>query len=178
MKWFFAIFFSLSFVFLAVFGVQCIYGYIFPIKFQEEVKNACETYDVNEAVVFSMINIESHFKPNVVSSKGAVGLMQIMPTTAKSVTEKSDFLNFDLFSPQDNILLGTCYISELLDRFQNLETALVAYNAGPTNVSNWLKNGKYSQDGKVLTEIPFKESKQYLEKFRKSYAYYKIKIKG
>ena len=103
--------------------------------------------------------------------------MQIMPATAKSVADKNDIETFDLSVPQDNILIGTCYISELLDRFGNLETALVAYNAGPTNVSNWLKNEEYSKDRKILTEIPFKESKKYLEKFRKNFSYYKAKIK-
>lgn len=177
MKWFFSIFFSLSFVFLVIFGTQCVYGYLFPIKFQDEVENACEIYDVEKAVIFSMINIESHFDSKALSSKGAVGLMQIMPATAKSVADKNDIAIFDLTVPQDNVLIGTCYISELLDRFEDLETALVAYNAGPTNVSNWLKNEKYSKDGKILTKIPFKESKQYLEKFRKNFAYYKEKIK-
>lgn len=177
MKWFLSIFFSLSFVLLAIFGTQCVYGYLFPIKFQDEVENACEIYDVEMAVIFSMINIESHFDSKALSNKGAVGLMQIMPATAKSVADKNDIATFDLTVPQDNILIGTCYIRELLDRFGNLETALVAYNAGPTNVSNWLKNEEYSKDGKILTKIPFKESKQYIKKFRKNFAYYKAKIK-
>ena len=51
------------------------YGYLFPIKFQDEVENACEIYDVEKAVIFSMINIESHFDSKALSSKGAVGLM-------------------------------------------------------------------------------------------------------
>lgn len=177
MKWFFAVFFSFSFVFLAIFGVNCVYGYFFPMRFQDEISSACEKFDVDEAVVYSVINVESHFNQNAVSQKGAIGLMQVMPSTASELATALNLSEFDLASPQDNITFGTYYISELSKKFENLETALAAYNAGPTNVSGWLKNADYSDDGKTLKEIPFAETKNYLEKFRQNYNYYKTKIK-
>ena len=103
MKWFFSIFFCLSFIFLAVFGVNCVYGYIFPIKFQGEIENACEIYDVDQAVVFSLINVESHFNKNALSSKGAVGLMQVMPSTAQGLAKEIGIdEEYDLQNPDDN----------------------------------------------------------------------------
>ena len=103
--------------------------------------------------------------------------MQVMPSTASELATALNLSEFDLASPQDNITFGTYYISELSKKFENLETALAAFNAGPTNVSGWLKNSDYSDDGKTLKEIPFAETKNYLEKFRQNYNYYKTKIK-
>lgn len=176
MKWFLSVFFSISLVFLAVFGVQCGYGYTFPMKYQDEVENASQICDVDEAVIFSVINIESHFNKDVVSPKGAVGLMQVMPSTASDMADEVNLKTYDLKNPEENILLGTSYISYLCERFENLETALASYNAGPSNVTAWLNNPEYSDDGKTLKKVPFAETRNYLEKFRKNYRYYKTKV--
>lgn len=176
MKWFFAIFLTFSFLFLSIFGVNCIYNYLFPMKYKEEVFSSCEFCDIDKAVVFSVINIESHFNKNCVSSKGAVGLMQIMPSTAEEVAKQLNLDSFDLTEPKDNILIGTYYLSVLIKRFENLETALCAYNAGPTNVKLWLLDKDKSDDGKILKEIPFEETKGYIQKFRQNFRYYKTKI--
>lgn len=146
------------------------------MKYKEEVASCCEFCDVDEAIVFSVINIESHFNKNSVSSKGAVGLMQIMPSTADEVAKQLNLSSYDLTEPNDNILIGTYYLNTLIKRFENLETALCAYNAGPTNVKSWLMDKEKSQDGKTLTKIPFEETKGYIEKFRQNFRYYKTKI--
>ena len=178
MKWFFSIFFCLSFVFLSVFGINCVYGYIFPVKFHDQIETACEIYDVDQAVVFSLINVESHFNKNALSSKGAVGLMQVMPSTAQGLAKEIGVEGeYDLQNPDDNIMFGTYYISKLIDKFEILETALAAYNAGPTNVTNWLNDEKYSDDGSSLKNIPFEETKNYVERFKTNYNYYSKKIK-
>lgn len=177
MKWFFAIFFSVSFVFLTIFGINCVYGYFFPIRYKEEVSNASTSFDVDEAIIFSVINIESHFNKNALSPKGAVGLMQVLPSTAEELSKEIGFSNFDLKNPEDNIMIGAYYISQLCDRFDNVETALCAYNAGPTNVKAWLNDKNKSEDGKTLKDIPFQETRNYIEKFRKNFKYYSSKIK-
>ncbi len=175
MKCFFSIFFVFSFIFLSIFGINCFYGYLFPIKYAEEVALASETYDVEKAVIFSVINIESHFNKNIVSPKGARGLMQVMPTTASAVADEIGMGDFDLTHPEDNILIGTAYLASMIERFENLELALCAYNAGPTNVANWLKNEDYSKDGVTLEKIPFEETRNYVSKFNKNYRYYSTK---
>ncbi len=177
MKWFFAIFFSFSFIFLAIFGINCFYGYIFPIKFQEEISESASVFNLDQAIIYSIINVESRFDKNATSSKGAKGLMQILPSTAKYLSEELEIDSFDLTDPKDNINLGSFYLSELLNRFENLETALAAYNAGPTNVANWLKDKRYSEDGKTLKDIPFSETKNYVNKFKTNFNYYSKKIK-
>lgn len=172
MKWFFAAFLSVCVVFLAVFGVRCVYGSLFPIKYQDEIAAASEEYGVEQAVIYSVINIESHFNKNAVSSKGAVGLMQVLPSTAQEVAGQ----DVDLTLPAQNIAAGTKYISKLIIKFDDLNTALCAYNAGPTNVAAWLKNPEYSDDGKTLKRIPFAETSGYIQKFQKNYKYYKSKV--
>jgi len=176
MKWFFAIFFSFSVGFLLIFGTNCFYGYIFPIKYTEQISQACETFDVDRAVVFSVINVESHFNKDAISPKGAVGLMQILPSTAEEIREELGFESFDLKNPTDNIFMGTYYISKLQKRFEDQTTALASYNAGPTVVSNWLKDERYSKDGKQLEKIPFAETKNYIEKYKENLRYYSKKV--
>lgn len=177
MKWFFAAFLSICFVFLTVFGINCVYGTLFPMKFVDEVSAASEKFEVDEAVIFSIINIESHFRADAVSPKGAVGLMQILPATAQELALANNMENFDLKNPATNISFGTQYFAKLFARFQNLQVALCAYNAGPANVAKWLADEKFSQDGKTLKEIPFAETKGYAQKFQKNLKYYMSKTK-
>lgn len=175
MKCFFSIFFTFFFIFLSIFGTNCFYGYLFPIKYADEVEFASETFDIEKAIIFSVINVESHFKKDIISSKGARGLMQVMPSTASMVANEIGMEHFDLGNAEDNILIGTAYLASMIERFENLEVALCAYNAGPTNVMNWLKNESYSKDGSNLDEIPFEETANYISKFNKNYKYYASK---
>jgi soluble lytic murein transglycosylase len=93
-------------------------------------------FDLVAAVVFA----ESRFDPSAVSPRGALGLMQIMPSTAAWIAEQLGQpvpTNADLHDPALNTHLGTWYLRHLLDRFGGVESALAAYNAGPSNVERW-----------------------------------------
>lgn len=178
-KWILSIFLCFSFLFLTIFGINCVYGYLFPIKFQDEVMTASQQTDVAPEIIFSVINIESHFDKNAVSPKGAVGLMQVLPSTASEIM-KTDFQENnlqDLKSPATNIMAGAKYLAMLQKRFENLDTALCAYNAGPNTVKLWLENKDYSSDAKTLSYIPYEETRNYIEKFHKNLKYYSAKIK-
>ncbi len=175
MRYFLPIFFSLSFVFLLMFGISCVYGILFPLKFQEEIVSASETFNVDPVLIASVINSESGFNQNAVSSKGAVGLMQLMPSTAEFLAEKLGYGEYDLTSASDNINLGTYYLSILLEEFGDETLALCAYNAGPGNVRSWLQNSQYSTDGENLLVIPFKETQNYIKKCERAKKYYEYK---
>lgn len=172
MKWFFYAFFAFCFIFLSVFATNCLYGHLFPTKYLQEVKSASERFSVDEALVFSVINVESGFDRNAVSSKGAVGLMQILPSTAQELAQKLQMKEYDLQNPEDNITLGTFYLSILTKKFEEEQSAICAYNAGPANVTRWLQDGELSEDGKSLKTIPFYETRGYLKKIQKNMRYY------
>lgn len=96
-------------------------------------------------LVLGMISVESSFNPRAVSHKGARGLMQIMPLVANSLAKE---LSFDplrsqeiLFDPAHNIQIGIHYFAQLIHQFGDIETALVAYNYGPTYVRDRLSEG-------------------------------------
>jgi hypothetical protein len=90
------------------------------------IKHYCQLYDVDDELVKLVIQKESEFNPHAVSCSGAVGLMQLMPETARSLGVK------DPYNPRENIKGGVKYLSYLFDVFEgDLELALAAYHAGP-----------------------------------------------
>ncbi|MBF0610404.1 MAG: transglycosylase SLT domain-containing protein [Magnetococcales bacterium] len=95
------------------------------------IQKAAEAHDVNEELIRAIIAEESHFNPHARSREGAMGLMQLMPRTAKALGVQRPF------HPEDNIMGGTLYVRRLLERYDgDLKLALTAYNWGPTNLEN------------------------------------------
>lgn len=108
----------------------------FPTKYDEIIKDAARTYGVPEKLIKSVIKQESNFIPNAVSGKGAVGLMQIMPSTAELLNVPLE----NLTDPETNIMAGSKYLSEMLGRYDGrIDLALSAYNAGPKTVDNVMR---------------------------------------
>jgi soluble lytic murein transglycosylase-like protein len=102
------------------------------------VTNNAERFDIDPVMILAVIHVESRFDARAVSPKGAMGLMQLVPGTAREVASELEIDWTDkeqLFDPELNILLGTRYLRSMLDRFEDPDTALAAYNAGPTRVS-------------------------------------------
>lgn len=150
----------------------CLKNYVYPLKFKEEVFIHADSYDINRAIVFSIIKIESDFNENAESNAGAIGLMQITPTTGKYIAELIGIANFDLKDVNTNISFGCFYLKYLLNKFKNLETAVCSYNAGEGNVMLWLTNSEYSDDGITLKSIPFSETREYIKNFKKTFEKY------
>ena len=142
--------------------------YFYPLKYKSEVYSACDEFDVDKALIFAVIKTESGFDKNAVSNKGAVGLMQIKPSTADYVAKKLGLTEYSLFDARDNVRIGVFYLKMLIIRFGDVNTALCAYNAGEGKVATWLKNKEYSRDGKTFFNVPYKETSNYLKKIEKS----------
>lgn len=101
------------------------------------VERCSERFALDPLAVLAVIQVESGFDRTAVSSKGAMGLMQLRLETAQEVAEAlgvewtSDEMVFD---PETNVLLGTCYLRYLLDRFEDPDAAFAAFNAGPSRI--------------------------------------------
>jgi len=117
-------------------------------RYEALIQSLCKKYDVDTALVKAVIKAESDFDPEAVSKKGAQGLMQLMPETAR------DLRVSDAFDPQENLEGGISYLRRLLDLFQgDVKLAVAAYNAGENAV---IANN--------FTVPPYSETRNYVVK--------------
>ena len=142
------------------------------IDYQDTVFRYAKEYSLEPALVFAVIKTESNFDPLARSDKNAYGLMQITESTLNwALFREGKGLTYtaaDLYEPKINIKYGCLLLSLLLEEFGDTDTALAAYNAGRSNVLKWLKDSRYSPDGKRITDAPYEETARYIEKVRKN----------
>ena len=143
-----------------------------PTEYQGYVTSYSIEYGVPENLVYAVIKTESGFDSSAVSDAGAIGLMQMMPDTFTWLTNdilRDRLAQGMLYDPETSIKYGVYYLSSLYSKYNNWDTALAAYNAGPGNVDDWLADEKYdkNQDG-VLDKIPFKETNNYVKKVNRA----------
>ncbi len=139
----------------------------FPLAYPDAVSGAAAATDIDPQLLFAIARQESAFSPDAKSPAGALGLMQLMPSTAKYTAKRSG-LNYrtrDLLKPEANITLGSRYLNSLLSQFEgNRILAAAAYNAGPTRVRQWLRASEGKKPFDVWIEtIPFKETRGYVQ---------------
>jgi soluble lytic murein transglycosylase len=139
--------------------------YIAPYK--DALMDAAQQAGLEEALVFGLVRQESRFRADVVSSAGAVGLMQLMPPTAKWVAKqlgKTDYRPAQISEVATNAKFGTYYFKYWLDRFENLSLlAIAGYNAGPGRAQAW--RSARPIEGAIYAEtIPFNETRDYVKK--------------
>lgn len=157
---------------------------MYPLKFENLIIENAKENNLEPKLVASVINVESSFREDVVSKKGAVGLMQVKPTTAKWLLETKMSLEYDknakvedlLKEPEFNIKIGCFYLKYLKNKFEDMQTALFAYNAGEGNVASWLKDKNYSKDGERLNTTPFSEANNYVKKINTNLKIYSQKF--
>ena len=129
------------------------------------------TAEVDEMLLLALIRQESAFNPHARSSAGALGLMQIMPHTARRF-ERIRTLK-ELLNPTTNLKIGTRYFSSLLRNYNgDAGLALAAYNAGPKRVEDWLKRYPVKDKALFLDLIPFKETREYVASIARNYYWY------
>jgi soluble lytic murein transglycosylase len=130
----------------------------YPLKYETIVRTHARNYDLDPALLAAVIYQESKFRANARSSSGAIGLMQLLPDTAKGIalhTGGSAFRVDDLYNPELNVRYGAWYLRHLLQKYGDERTALAAYNAGQDNVDRWRRSG---------LGIQFSETRAYVER--------------
>ncbi|MEN6369672.1 MAG: lytic transglycosylase domain-containing protein [Thermotogota bacterium] len=143
---------------------------LYPIGYVDLVRASADVERLDAATLCSVIRAESRFRPEAVSPRGAIGLMQIMPETGAWIAERMGFPGFApeaLLDPGTNIRLGAWYLRYLLDRFGTLDLALTAYHAGPTRVDAWLASG----------EVPFSGTRAYVERVLHAVSIYRTALR-
>jgi soluble lytic murein transglycosylase len=143
----------------------------YPFRYQTIVRTHARNYDLDTALLAAVIYQESKFQADARSPSGALGLMQLLPDTARGIairTGGTRFRTADLFDPDINVRYGCWYLRHLLERYGDEETALAAYNAGQDNVDRWLREG---------SGIRFGETRHYVKRveelkkiYRRTYA--------
>ena len=128
----------------------------YPLRYGAIVRAGARAEGLDPALIAAVIYAESKFRPTAVSSAGAIGLMQLTPTTAEAIALRTGGTAFrvsDLTDPTINIRYGSWYLHDLFAKYRSVALALAAYNAGQGNVDRWLAAG----DG-----IPFPETRDYV----------------
>lgn len=162
---------------LAFVGIKKVGTLIYPLRYKEYIKTYSQQYDLDPLLIAAIIRTESKYHKDATSPKGAMGLMQITPSTGKWIAEQIGIEKYNtssLYDPQTNIMMGCWYIDNLRKQFSEIRLVLAAYNGGRGNVEKWLRNIEYSFDGETLYKIPFKETKEYIERVETSYKIYKL----
>jgi soluble lytic murein transglycosylase len=147
----------------------------YPLEYKEDIKAVANKYDLDPFLICAMIYTESKFDPSSISQAGAIGLMQVMPETGRWAAGKKgeNFSVENLNNPSVNVDVGTWYYKYLLDKYKDEKIALAAYNSGYKNVDKWLMEYKGSSVDKLIDNIPFKETREFVERVSEAKSQYK-----
>ena len=130
----------------------------YPLHYEQIVRGHARNYDLDPALLAAVIYQESKFKADARSKSGAIGLMQLLPGTARGIalhTGGTAFRVDDLYDPEINVRYGAWYLRHLLQKYGDERTALAAYNAGQDNVDRWRRSGR---------GIQFPETQAYVDR--------------
>ena len=138
----------------------------YPLAHEQIVRGHARNYRLDPALVAAVIYQESKFDSDARSPSGAIGLMQLLPDTAKGIALRTGGHRFrvsDLYDPEINVRYGSWYLRHLLDKYGDERTALAAYNAGQRNVDRWRSERR---------GIAFAETRHYVARVRELRALY------
>lgn len=151
----------------------------FPRNYREEVSRYALEYQLAESLVYAVIRSESFFNRKVISHAGAMGLTQLMDSTAEDIANRLKIADYDILDADTNIRFGCYYLHNLLQRTENsVLTSALAYNAGLSRVRSWKKNcssifGRSSVPGDLFLEaVPYAETREYGRKILGAAAVY------
>ncbi|MGP1598633.1 lytic transglycosylase domain-containing protein [Peptoanaerobacter stomatis] len=159
---------------------KIVYEYSHPVRYENIVDKYSKLYNVDKELIYAIIQNESKFYTFAKSKTGSKGLMQVSDVTYEHAKNVIDIKRDDIYDKETNIEVGVWYLSHLISRFKNEKYAILAYNAGPENISEWINRG-FLDVSKEYTSwnIPFIETGMYIEKVIKSKEYYsKLFVSG
>lgn len=150
--------------------------YKYPVAYVQEIANSADAYGINPYMALAVVRCESSFRADACSGAGAVGLMQIMPSTGAWIAEEQGRTGgYDdslLLDPATNIDFGCWYLQYLSDLFDgDFQKIICAYNAGQGSVAKWLLDPTCAENGR-LTRIPFPQTATYYENVVTAYRQY------
>jgi soluble lytic murein transglycosylase len=155
-------------------GREALWWLAWPPAYRETIESALsEEAAIEPELVWAIMREESHYRVDARSSVGALGLLQLMPATARQLAEERGIEGFkseDLFDPRTNITLGAAYLDQLANRFDGrLSAAIGSYNAGPRRVSSWLQGEARKLPDDVWVEgIPYDQTRAYVKRVLRS----------
>lgn len=151
---------------------------LFPQAYIDKVSDVAKKYGLDPLWVLSLMRQESAFNAEIVSSSDAIGLMQLLPSTAAEVASSMDQQSpsiDELKDPETNIRLGISYLSHLLSKFNgNVVFALAGYNAGPNKVSEWVGLRSQFTPLEFIESIPYQETRDYVKKVIRNFIIYSV----
>jgi peptidoglycan lytic transglycosylase len=130
----------------------------YPLEYEHIIRGHAAHHDLDPALVAAVVYAESGFDPNAQSAAGAIGLMQLLPDTAKGIALRTGgdrFVVADLRDPEINVRYGSWYLAHLRGIYEDMGTVLAAYHAGPGSVDGWREEGG---------GIPFPDTRAYVKK--------------
>jgi soluble lytic murein transglycosylase len=145
-----------------------VWDIFYPLKYWSNIKEESRRHGLDPYLIAGLIRQETVFEPDARSRSNAYGLMQLLPSTGRSVARKNSIgggriTTSDLYNPALNIQLGCAYVKEMIDRFSRFEYVAAAYNGGPTRVSRWLRELPAAEIEDWIESIPISETRLYVQ---------------
>jgi soluble lytic murein transglycosylase len=167
----------LLFLLLLFYNTHWVGRLLYPVEYKKDIMVSAQNFSIDPLFVASIIRVESNYQPHLVSRKGAVGLMQIMPATAEWIIRTADYSTETLDHldrPDVNIEVGSWYLHSLTkqlspyfnghNKTDRIAVISAAYNAGPGNVNKWLQADTWDGRFETLAHIPFGETRHYVQR--------------
>jgi soluble lytic murein transglycosylase len=143
---------------------------LYPLAYFQEASKWAKQRNLNALLVLGLIRQESRFQPEIQSTAGAVGLMQVLPSTAEQTSQQIGLQDYKITNVDDNVNLGTAYFDAVHQLYDNNSMlAIASYNAGPGNVAKWLRERPNTSADEFIETIPFPETNYYVKVVLENY---------
>ncbi len=148
---------------------------MYPLAFWPIIESTSKKFEIDPLLLLSIMREESRYEPGARSSAGALGLMQLMPATARRLIKNTGLETKDSRDIKDikiNITLGAFYLKELIQELRSIPIAIAAYNVGEEKVREWINKWRYKAIDEFVEDIPYEETRNYVKRVLTTYATY------